>query len=261
MATAHLFHDPLWVPTDSSGATYPGAKMYIYQSGSTTSVPLYASYDTTGSTLTNPVTADSNGKFSAVYVARTDSYRYRRVLKTSAGVTIRDDDNIPVPTVGAGLASTYVQTSDTGKTFTGAWTFSGSLTGTAFSNLFASPYAIGTTSPAGGRFTFAHTAPVAVTRATTITIDCSLSNVFTIAMDGNITTLTLSNAKDGQSILVFYTQDATGSRTAPFSTSTLKWPGASPGVLSAAANSVDLWTATYRSSTGFWYCSLSKAFA
>lgn len=262
MATAALFHDPLWVPTDSSGATYPGAKLYVYQAAGTTPVTLYSTYDTTGATLTNPVTADANGKFVAVYVAKTDSYRYRRVLKTSAGVTIRDDDNIPVPTSGGSLASTYVQTSDTGKTFTGAWTFSGSLTGTAFSNLFASPYAIGTTSPAGGRFTFAHTAPVAVTfSATAMTVDCSLSNVFTTTFTANVTTApSLSNAKDGQTINWFITQDGTGSRTMTWPTS-FKWPGGSAGVLSTAASSVDLLVATYRSSTGFWYASLTKAFA
>lgn len=263
MATAHLFHDPLWVPTDSSGATYPGAKMYVYQAGTTTAVTLYSTYDTLGSTLTNPVTADSNGKFAAVYVAKTDSYRYRRVLKTSAGVTIQDLDNLPVPTAGGSLASTYVQTTDTGKAFTGAWTFSGSVTGAAFTNLFAAPTGpVGTTTPVGGRFTYAHTAPVAVTfSATAMTVDCSLSNVFTTTFTANVTTApSLSNAKDGQTINWFITQDGTGSRTMTWPTS-FKWPGGSAGVLSTAASSVDLLTATYRSSTGFWYASLSKAFA
>lgn len=262
MATGALFHDPLWVPLDSSGNAYPGALMYVYQAGSTSAVATYVSYDTTGSTHTSPIVADSAGKFPAVYVAKTDAYRLRRVLKTSAGVTIRDDDNLPFPTSGGTLASTYVQTSDTGKTFTGAWTFSGSLTGTAFSNLFASPYAIGTTSPAGGRFTFAHTAPVAVTfSATAMTVDCSLSNVFTTTFTANVTTApSLSNAKDGQTINWFITQDGTGSRTMTWPTS-FKWPAGSAGVLSVGANAVDLLVATYRSATGHWYASLSKAFA
>jgi hypothetical protein len=40
-----------------------------------------------------------------------------------------------------------------------------------------------------------------------------------------------------------------------------KWAGGTAGTLSTAANSVDLLVATYRSSTGFWYASLSKAFS
>lgn len=148
---------------------------------------------------------------------------------------------------------------------TGAFTTlsaSSTVSGTGFSTYLASPPAIGTTAPAGGRFTFAHTAPVAVTfSATAMAIDCALSNVFTTTFTANVTTApTLSNLKDGQSINWFITQDATGSRTMTWPTS-FKWPGGTAGVLSTAANSVDLVVATYRSATGFWYATLSKAFA
>jgi hypothetical protein len=40
-----------------------------------------------------------------------------------------------------------------------------------------------------------------------------------------------------------------------------KWPGGAPGALSAGGNAVDLVVATYLSSTGFWYASLSRGFA
>ena len=40
-----------------------------------------------------------------------------------------------------------------------------------------------------------------------------------------------------------------------------KWPGGTAGVLSTAANSVDLLVATYRADTGFWYAGLTKAYA
>jgi hypothetical protein len=115
---------------------------------------------------------------------------------------------------------------------------------------------------AGATFTGnAQTTPVVVIfSATAMAIDCALSNVFTIAMTANVTTaMTFSNLKDGQTINVFLTQDATGSRTMTWPAS-FKWPGASAGVLSTGANDVDLLVATYRAATGFWYATLLKDF-
>ena len=139
---------------------------------------------------------------------------------------------------------------------------SSTVSGAGFSTYLASPPAIGTTAPAGGRFTFAHTAPVAVTfNATTMAVDCALSNVFTTTFTANVTVApTISNPKDGQTINWFITQDGTGGRTMTWPSS-FKWPGGTAGVLSTAINAVDMLVATYRSSTGFWYCSLLKGFA
>ena len=147
-------------------------------------------------------------------------------------------------------------------TASGTLTMNGTIAGTGLTNYLAAPGAIGTTTPAGGRFTFAYTAPAAVTfSATAMAVDCSLSNVFTTTFTANVTTApTFSNVKDGQTINWFITQDATGSRTMTWPTS-FKWPGGAAGVLSTAANSVDLLVITYRSSTGFWYATLSKGFA
>ena len=97
--------------------------------------------------------------------------------------------------------------------------------------------------------------------ATAMTIDCSLSNVFTTTFTANVTTApTFSNVADGQTINWFITQDGTGSRTMTWPTS-FKWPGGTAGALSTAANAVDLLVATYRSDTGFWYATIAKAFA
>lgn len=150
---------------------------------------------------------------------------------------------------------------------TGAFTTlsaSSTVSGTGFTNYLASPAAIGTTTPAGGRFTFAHTAPVVVTFAATgMAIDCALSNVFTIAMTATLTgAMVISNPKDGQTINIFLTQDATGSRlVSGFWPSGFKWPGGTVGVLTTTANAVDLVVATYRATTGFWYASITKAFS
>jgi hypothetical protein len=120
------------------------------------------------------------------------------------------------------------------------------------------------TGPTLGAATFtgnAQTTPVAVTfNATTMTVNCALSNVFTTTFTANVTTApTISNPQNGQTINWFITQDATGSRTMTWPTS-FKWPTGAITTLSTSANSVDLLTATYLSSTGFWYASLLKQF-
>ena len=108
----------------------------------------------------------------------------------------------------------------------------------------------------------AHTNPASlVFAASALAVDCALSNVFTVTMTANMTAApVLSNAKDGQTINWFFTQDGTGSRTALWPTS-FKWQGGSTGVLSTTSSSVDLLVATYRSATTFWYAALSKGFA
>jgi len=129
----------------------------------------------------------------------------------------------------------------------------------SFTTLTASGSAVFTTLTASGS---AATPPVVVTfSATAMAINCALSNVFTTTMTANVTVApTFSNLADGQTINWFITQDATGSRTITWPTS-FKWSGGFAGVLSTGANAVDLLVATYRSSTGFWYASLSKAFS
>lgn len=116
---------------------------------------------------------------------------------------------------------------------------------------------------AGAQFTgWAATTPAVVTfNATTMALNCALSNVFRTTFTANVTTApTFSNLKDGQTINWFITQDGTGSRTMTWPTS-FKWAGGAAGVLSTGANAVDLLAATYRADTGFWYASLAKAFA
>lgn len=177
------------------------------------------------------------------------------VLGTPASGTLTNCTGLPVSTglTGAGTgvltflatpSSANLRSALTDETGTGAAVFA--------------------TAPtiAGATFTGnAQTTPVVVTfSATAMAIDCALSNVYTIAMTANVTTaMTFSNLKDGQTINVFITQDATGSRTMTWPAS-FKWPGASAGVLSTGANDVDLLVATYRSATAFWYATLLKDF-
>jgi hypothetical protein len=96
-----------------------------------------------------------------------------------------------------------------------------------------------------------------------VILDCSLSNVIELTLTSSITTLTLSNLLSGQTLNIFITQDATGNRLIGALTAAngYVWPGGTVGVLSTAANAVDLLCLTYRASTGKVYCTLSKGFA
>lgn len=105
----------------------------------------------------------------------------------------------------------------------------------------------------------AQTTPVVVSYAASITVNCQLSNVFTTTLTGNITTTTLSNPQDGQTINWFLTQDGVGGKTITWPAS-FRWPGSMSRTLSTAANAVDLLTATYRTSASAWYVTLLKGF-
>jgi len=103
----------------------------------------------------------------------------------------------------------------------------------------------------------AYTPASALTWGATLTVNAQLSNLFYVTLTGNTTTFTISNMQDGQTINIFFTQDATGSRTLAWSG--VKFPGGSAPALSTAANAVDLAVITNRG--GVFYGSLSKAFA
>lgn len=107
----------------------------------------------------------------------------------------------------------------------------------------------------------AYTPPISVTNAGTITVNCSLSNVFYVTMQagaGSDTFATPTNPSDGQTVNVFITQNSTGNRTMTWpASSVIKWSGAS--TLTASANAIDLLVMTYRGTV--WYATLTKGFA
>lgn len=94
---------------------------------------------------------------------------------------------------------------------------------------------------------------------TAFTLDCSKSNVHSVTLTGSVATMTVSNPSDGQTINLFITQGS-GPYTFAWPAS-FKWPGGSAGAVSVANGAVDLLVATYRASTGFFYVTLTKAFA
>ena len=155
-------------------------------------------------------------------------------------------------TVVSGLSVTGTAAIGSTLGVTGATTLTGGFTSSANSTINGELTVNGSAS----------TPPVAVSYAASSgTLNCALSNVFTTTLTGNVTgAYTLSNPQDGQTINWFLTQDATGSRTMTWPTS-FKWPSGAAGILTTTAATTDLLVATYRATPGYWYCSLSKAFA
>ena len=83
----------------------------------------------------------------------------------------------------------------------------------------------------------------ALTSASAITIDMSVSNNYSLTLGHNVTFNNPTNQTAGQSGSIFLTQDGTGSRTAAWgtsgATSEWKWKGGNAPTLSTAANAVD----------------------
>lgn len=267
-----------------TGVSVPNGKRMVLVSNGTDVVEAITYFTTFGTSAINstPVgnTTASSGAFTTLSASSTVSgtgfSNYLATPPAIGGTTpaagsfaaltcTSSNVSVTLSPTGTGTVTINPATAGSISNMAGSFTTlaaSSTVSGTGFTNYFASPPAIGGTAPAGGRFTFAHTVPVAVTfSATAMAIDCALSNVFTTTFTANVTTApTLSNLKDGQTINWFITQDATGTRTMTWPTS-FKWPGGTAGVLSTAANAVDLVVATYRSATGFWYATIAKAFA
>jgi hypothetical protein len=86
---------------DANGDTYPGAKLYFYETGTSTLASVYTDAALT-TPHTNPVVADANGVFEPIYLA---SKKYKAILKTAADVTLFSAD--PVTGEGFGYVSDY----------------------------------------------------------------------------------------------------------------------------------------------------------
>ena len=90
---------PLQTALDDSGAASSGAKLYFYTTGTSTPKDTYSEATLT-SANTNPVVADSAGRFGIIYLG---DGNYKVVLKTSADATVWTAD--PVSNIGTILAT------------------------------------------------------------------------------------------------------------------------------------------------------------
>ena len=101
-------------------------------------------------------------------------------------------------------------------------------------------------------------ASVALTFANPLNTDATLGNAFHTTATSNFTMNFPTGLVSGGTYLWRIQQDATGSRIITWS-GNWKWPGGVAGVLSTAANAVDLLTAYYDGTNLL--CTLQKAYA
>jgi len=88
----------------------------------------------------------------------------------------------------------------------------------------------------------------ALTDASTIAVDMSVGNNFSVTLGGNRTLGNPTNLTAGQSGVIFIAQDGTGSRTLAYS-SYWDFPSQTAPTLTTTANAVDVLVYTVRSST------------
>lgn len=100
---------------------------------------------------------------------------------------------------------------------------------------------------------------VSLTSGTSIAVDMGVGFNFTVTLGHNATLSAPSNAKPGQSGVIYFIQDGTGSRTLAFN-SAYRFPGGSDPTASTAAGSVDILAYIVRSSSVI-DCVYTKAFA
>jgi hypothetical protein len=78
----------------------------------------------------------------------------------------------------------------------------------------------------------------------TVTINWNNSNIQTLTLDSNISTLTKSNPIDGAVYTLFLTQGGTGGKTVAWGAD-VEWPGGTPPTLSPTAGAVDAVSLVY----------------
>ena len=139
---------------------------------------------------------------------------------------------------------------------TADWDNSGhKITGIANGSSAQDAAAFGQIMPkAGGVFTGAVVeAAVALTFATTITVNAALGNTFRVTLTASTGTLDIpSNPTDNQKIIVEVKQDATGSRTLAYNAAYQFTTALPAPTLSTAANAVDILVFIYNSTSAKW---------
>jgi hypothetical protein len=189
----------------------------------------------------------------------------RQLLQTASnGSDVEFTSNVDIPGT---LDVTGVATFDSTTTFVGNATFNGSIIfegATADANeltlTVADPAAdvtvtipASTTTLAGLAISQAFTkgqagTPVALTDASSVAIDLSLANNFTLTLAGNRTLAAPTNVTAGQSGVIVVSQDGTGSRTLAFN-SIFKFAGGTAPTLTTTASAVDILAYYVESST------------
>ncbi len=86
---------------DANGRLFPGAKAFFYAAETSDPLTVYAEYSL-ATPLPNPVIADGNGMFPAVYLDDGASHFYRVRATDADGVSLLDLTTLPILGIGGG---------------------------------------------------------------------------------------------------------------------------------------------------------------
>jgi hypothetical protein len=89
-----LFSDAPFRAVDANGNPLAGAKLYFYETGTSTPKDTYSDIADPPTANANPVVADGNGLFAPIYLA--NGTAYKAILKDSSDNTIQTIDPVPV---------------------------------------------------------------------------------------------------------------------------------------------------------------------
>ena len=264
---SQLFHLPQAVRIDSTGAPYPGAKLYAYLTGTTTPTNTYT--DSARSTAhANPVIADSAGQWAPIYLDPAITYRF--IITDQNDVQLEDTDpygtpltasDITVVDAGGYFADTEVESvlQDIGanypknastETITAAWTFSGGI------NMSDSVLS----RPEIKDFGITHNTITSSSNA--ITADCSTGNSFYHLLTEN-TTFTLSNpSPTGKlcQIVIRIKQDGAGGAYTVAWPASVTWAGGTAPTMSTGNDAVDKFTLTTDDAGASWFGEFGQSY-
>lgn len=266
-----LFYIPQAVRIDSTGAPYAGAKAHFYLTGTTTNTNVYTD-SALGTPHANPVVADAEGQWAAIYLD--PAITYRCIIKTSADVTLDDvdpvfapigADEITVDDTGGYFAGTEVETiladigANYGKT-TRADTWTADQT---FSNADIKMADNIIERPEIKDFGVTHN-NVVQSPSGTITFDLTTGNSFYHLLTANITTMNLNNpplsGTLGQINIILQQDSAGGGYTVTWDTA-VKWPGGTAPTMTATNNALDQVTLTTIDGGTTWFGNFSQAYS
>lgn len=192
---------------DANGDPVSGAKLYFFDAGTSTQRDVFTS-SALSTTITQPVVADANGWFQAIYIDGTAG-NYKDRLHNASNVALRDDlDNISPPVQG----TVPVSQGGTGATTASAARTALSVPSQAVHDALDTRVTSAETTISANIDTSVET----LTWGTNVEIDHSSQSTFQCTLAGT-TAFTITNLRNGGDLELLLIQDGTGSRAVTFS--------------------------------------------